>query len=1739
MNSPTQDNNENPAPVGVGIDSIVLEEEIDPNYVPSDPEVTEYAKWLGMDLDLDKDLFWIAREGLMAPLPKNWKPCKTKDTDDIYYFNFSTGESTWDHPCDGYYKKLYEEEKKKKEVSLKESGDKKRSKAKQDVEQLLGKSDKKKKKSTLVNVLPPPTTSRNPSPLGTISLEKKPLPDIFHQNAPLGSQPKEVAMSAVRSSDDSGVLSMGSLASGSRSKVTSRLMTAVVDSDTKYSTTSVSSFNSPDAKFGNDSEVKVSSNGYNSDTKESDSFKSNNTNTSTSLKSNSIQSADDDESQARVDIKRMSSTRNHSTPAVVNKRDLESDNNGNNAYNLEEDRNLVFKVRELQSSLNTSIKSNDRMQEQIADLERRLSRSQENLAESQTELRHVENSLNKEISDYRNQLLEEKHERDKQLLENEGIATRLRQLEQQSASSTSASTESDVVIKDYIKAGRTMTARIEELESENVNISSRLRRAQEAAEEQSRQQLAAQESSYKVKIRELENKLSESEELLLSEKGRLSRYRMEGEQSVSDLTTSHKRELSNLNAQLQDKTSEIQRLIASASTREQQHLSSLTLNTDSSSKALLLQLEEKTVEAKALSDRNRELEMELASKTREWEHLAAQCTVSSKQLHNARSDLENVESKCMKQERRIKQLEFEYSEKEIEIQRQESKLADLKRNEERTREDLQTQIQQLRKKLLDAEESSQSSTSTAYSNAYSNADSTVAMLTEKLQASESTVLQQGKEMEVLKRSVRTVEDERNATLRKSSQQETELRQAMAELTKLAAVSDKLRQLQQDKDIMETELQMLKVEYNKAVSSTVSSGTVSNGTVSSTVVLERQVEKQLELIKTLQGAVDSRNTEIVKAEEYLEKERVQVQKKEKVIRGYQEELMILQKKFQDLQEEYRQLQQSTSSSLQSNSNGNGNFEIPLPLDCKQCEVKDVMIESLKEKYNAINEDLITAQDSVQSTDRHVQSMKHKLAHLEDRNSQLLHQIESLEKERTQISERLFTAELSLRDTVSSAKYSEEMSNLKRSYESLLTEHLDKIKTYEHERQQLMRDKFDVSSSLQSSSSEAALSAMRIHSLEAEHKAQSQSASVTIASYQETIRKYQEEILALQEKVAKEEFGNERMKSEQLFHQKLLDAKTHDLQQSQSAFDNLTVSYNALSNELFTAKSELQRLKLQITALQDQLRVSLSHLDESKQREAALVLASNTVSTSSSSTIQQPLHVQPQPQAQASAAVGGMGAVELGLLFGQQIAAVQRLEAKLQDTEKLISHISLSKKSSEENLEKQTSRRQMEKDRDSEMSSDDLDDDYGDDDNNNISLSSLELSPVSKHRTKPKTTNIKTKTKSSMKASSKVQAQAMRHHRDRDRDEYDSDDDDANDNVNNNDNNESTIVRQLIEKFAKSQNYKNKHGSGAGAGGAVSSESGSSYWIAKVLKERAFLDKAQIALKNEKDLLRRKQDSLTRLRDQWKTHASAYAHTSASMKERPSSQKAAKVINKKTQRLNTEVQEWRRCNEWIQKRASKLKKLEASAYAIQHPSSNSNDPLYRICQELDEELISFGVDTSTTGTESDLYEPISGKATHTSRRDRGDRERDRDTRQPREEYRYWPNGFASAEMKQQQKQQQNVFFERSSSAGPMPAPQGYYSRDLQVQAHPHVIYVPPPAPVSSEALLRKQTTISDRKVKRELNELTNQQHFHEHVYDSHAIWLESLRKELNGFSGFANQLHSSNTNTVSSINRDPQI
>lgn len=84
-------------------------------------EILEYARYLGMNLPEDRELLWIAREGLKAPLPKDWKPIKTRDGD-VYYYNFATKQSLWEHPCDEHYKKVYQQ--KKKEIAMKNRGNK-------------------------------------------------------------------------------------------------------------------------------------------------------------------------------------------------------------------------------------------------------------------------------------------------------------------------------------------------------------------------------------------------------------------------------------------------------------------------------------------------------------------------------------------------------------------------------------------------------------------------------------------------------------------------------------------------------------------------------------------------------------------------------------------------------------------------------------------------------------------------------------------------------------------------------------------------------------------------------------------------------------------------------------------------------------------------------------------------------------------------------------------------------------------------------------------------------------------------------------------------------------------------------------------------------------------------------------------------------------------------------------------------------------------------------------------------------------------------------------------------------------------------------------------------------------------------------------------------------------------------------------------------------------------------------
>ncbi|XP_051962515.1 centrosomal protein of 164 kDa-like [Xyrauchen texanus] len=86
-------------------DQVVLEEDYDENYIPSEQEIHEYAIEIGIDPQREPELLWLAREGMVVPLQPEWKPCQDI-TGEVYYFNFSTGQSTWDHPCDEHYRQL-------------------------------------------------------------------------------------------------------------------------------------------------------------------------------------------------------------------------------------------------------------------------------------------------------------------------------------------------------------------------------------------------------------------------------------------------------------------------------------------------------------------------------------------------------------------------------------------------------------------------------------------------------------------------------------------------------------------------------------------------------------------------------------------------------------------------------------------------------------------------------------------------------------------------------------------------------------------------------------------------------------------------------------------------------------------------------------------------------------------------------------------------------------------------------------------------------------------------------------------------------------------------------------------------------------------------------------------------------------------------------------------------------------------------------------------------------------------------------------------------------------------------------------------------------------------------------------------------------------------------------------------------------------------------------------------------
>ncbi|XP_054650660.1 centrosomal protein of 164 kDa-like isoform X2 [Dunckerocampus dactyliophorus] len=149
------------APMLIG-NQLILEEDFDENYIPSEQEIRKYANEIGIDVDNEADLMWLAKEGIVAPLPPEWKPCQDV-TGDIYYYNFSSGESTWDHPCDEHYRLLVVQERERNQRIAGASGAKKKKKEKKE------KKEKNKKDSAKTGGTRSLALGSLPSPLGSLA----------------------------------------------------------------------------------------------------------------------------------------------------------------------------------------------------------------------------------------------------------------------------------------------------------------------------------------------------------------------------------------------------------------------------------------------------------------------------------------------------------------------------------------------------------------------------------------------------------------------------------------------------------------------------------------------------------------------------------------------------------------------------------------------------------------------------------------------------------------------------------------------------------------------------------------------------------------------------------------------------------------------------------------------------------------------------------------------------------------------------------------------------------------------------------------------------------------------------------------------------------------------------------------------------------------------------------------------------------------------------------------------------------------------------------------------------------------------------------------------------------------------------------------------------------------------------------------------------------------------------------
>lgn len=551
-----------------GQESIVLEEEIDPNYVPTESEVIEYAKWLGMDLEKDKDLFWVAKEGLMAPLPKNWKPCKTKETEDIYYFNFATGESTWDHPCDGYYKRLFEEAKKKKETAMKESSDQNRSQAKADVEKLLGKVEKKKKRKTDADTLSIGTLGRksegssseigrnalSKAPLGPIGkltvLDKKALPGIGGIPGPKRSlsPPKSInadnpmrksEVSVLTSSFDSSDSGKDRVLDGPKRSLEPETRKSLPETDTAFS--SSTGTGQRKSKMSSRLAAVVSDSGENqlpSPTKGSTMQKTGSLPLPSYTESEAKQQSEGSSKspvrssqekgveRERRDRERASATENadREREAKVASAKENADLAEYKARTTEELSALSSALRRTEEALHKKKRQCDRLSDEVADIELRLSREKQN----QSMAEQTESALLRQARDAKDKLGSVQAENEKLQKENDDFRIRMKELDVQKSEEEGSDKDSDE---------KTIASLRGQIEVHEASI----QRASEA-QQSIREELANQTKFYDAKVQAASKATADANEDLT----RLQKKLEQGEADANNTRARDKEEMSKL-----------------------------------------------------------------------------------------------------------------------------------------------------------------------------------------------------------------------------------------------------------------------------------------------------------------------------------------------------------------------------------------------------------------------------------------------------------------------------------------------------------------------------------------------------------------------------------------------------------------------------------------------------------------------------------------------------------------------------------------------------------------------------------------------------------------------------------------------------------------------------------------------------------------------------------------------------------------------------------------------------------------------------------------------------------------------------------------------------------------------------------------------------------------------------------------------------------------------------------------